>query len=94
MTAEPGKPAESRGLSVHILAASIVMIGVSSTLIGLIKVAKTHMPSSPEEYTAIATMIFLFGAVNSYLSMFASSSAADASSSPTCSSSSGWFVWL
>jgi hypothetical protein len=70
MTAEPEKPAGSRGLSRHILAASIVMIGVSSTLVGLIKIAKANMPASrAEEYTAIATMIFLFGAVSSYLSI-------------------------
>jgi hypothetical protein len=54
----------------HILGASIVMIGVSSTLVDLIKVAKTHMPSSrANEYAAIATMIFLFGAVSSDLSI-------------------------
>jgi hypothetical protein len=70
MKAEPEKVAGSRGLSTHILKPSIVMIGVSSMLVGLIKVAKTHMPSSrADEYTAIATMIFLFGAVSSYLSI-------------------------
>ena len=60
MKAEPEDPAGCRGLSPLILGASIVMIGVSSTLVGLIKVAKTHMPTSrADEYAATRDDRFL-----------------------------------
>ncbi|MCP3420081.1 hypothetical protein NLM16_38895 [Bradyrhizobium brasilense] len=59
-----------RDLSTHILAASVVMIGVSTTLIGLVKVAKGHMGASRvDQFTAVATMLFLVSAIASYLSI-------------------------
>jgi hypothetical protein len=59
-----------RDLSSHILGASVVMISVSTTLIGLVKVAKGHMGACRvDQFTALATMFFLVGAVASYLSI-------------------------
>ena len=43
MDSESNDSAARRVLSSHILSASVVMIGVSTTLIGLVKVAKAHM---------------------------------------------------
>jgi hypothetical protein len=43
MTSEPESSAGRRDLSAHIPSASVVMIGVSTTLIGLVKVAKAQM---------------------------------------------------
>jgi hypothetical protein len=70
MTSEPKSSAGRRDLSGHILSASVVMIGVSTTLIGLVKVAKEHMsPTHVDQYAAVAGLFFLVGAVASYLSI-------------------------
>lgn len=70
MTSEPRSSAGRRDLSSHILSASVVMIGVSTTLIGLVKVAKPHMsPTHVDQYAAIAGMLFLLGAVAAYLAI-------------------------
>jgi hypothetical protein len=46
------------------------MIGVSTTLIGLVKVAKAHMgPSRVDQYAGIAALLFLLSALASYLSI-------------------------
>lgn len=51
MDSESNDSAARRVLSSHILSASVVMIGVSTTLIGLVKVAKAHMgPSRADQY--------------------------------------------
>lgn len=57
-------------LSSHILSASVVMIGVSTTLIGLVKVAKGHMGATrADHYAAVTALLFLFSALTSYLSI-------------------------
>jgi hypothetical protein len=59
-------------LSSHILSASVVMIGVSTTLIGLVKVAKAHMsPTRVDQYAGVVgfVLLFLLGAVASYLAI-------------------------
>jgi hypothetical protein len=42
MESESNSGSSRHALSAHILSASVVMIGVSTTLIGLVKVAKAH----------------------------------------------------
>jgi hypothetical protein len=57
-------------LSTHILGASVVMIGVSTTLIGLVKVAKAHMGATHvDQYAGVAALFFLLSAGASYLSI-------------------------
>jgi membrane protease YdiL (CAAX protease family) len=57
-------------LSSHILSASVVMIGVSTTLIGLVKVAKAHIgPTRADQYAALIGLLFLFSALASYSSI-------------------------
>ena len=59
-----------RDLSPHILGASVVMIGVSTTLVGLVKVAKAHMGASHvDQYAALTGLLFLLSAGTSYLSI-------------------------
>lgn len=61
---------ESRELSRHILPTSATMIGICTTLIGLVKVAETRMgPSHADEYAALAALVFLISAASSYLSI-------------------------
>jgi hypothetical protein len=46
------------------------MIGVSTTLIGLVNVAKAHMgPSHVDQYTALTGLLLLLSAGTSYLSI-------------------------
>lgn len=57
-------------LSTHILPTSGTMIGVTSTLIGLVKVAEEHIgPSRVDEYAAIVLLMFLSSAILSYVSI-------------------------
>jgi hypothetical protein len=59
-----------RSLSKHILPSSGTMIGVCATLIGLVKLAEVHIgPSRVDEYTALASMLFLVSAIASYMSI-------------------------
>lgn len=70
MQAEPEGTTERRDLSTHILGASVVMIGVATTLIGLVKVARPHMGATrTDQYAGIAALLFLFSAGASYLSI-------------------------
>jgi len=70
MTAEPETSREREALSSHILAASVVMIGVATTLIGLVKVAKEHMgPTRADQYAGLAAVLFFLSAGASYLSI-------------------------
>lgn len=60
----------TRELSSHILGASAVMIGVATTLVGLVKVARPHIGAThADHYAGIAALLFLFSAGASYLSM-------------------------
>ncbi|HVX79122.1 MAG TPA: hypothetical protein VHB49_23545 [Bradyrhizobium sp.] len=61
---------EERSLSKHILPSSGTMVGVCATLIGLVKLAEAHIgPSRVDEYTALASMLFLASAIASYVSI-------------------------
>jgi hypothetical protein len=70
MRSAPESGEASRYLSTHILSASVVMIGVSTTLIGLVKVARAHMgPTRADQFAGLVALLFLFSAVTSYLSI-------------------------
>jgi hypothetical protein len=57
-------------LSRHILPNSGTMIGVCTTLIGLVKVVEAHIgPSRVDEYAALASLLFLASAITSYISI-------------------------
>lgn len=61
---------EAQPLSVHILPTSCTMIGVCTTLIGLVKVAHSVIgPSLVDKYTAISLLIFLLSALLSYFAI-------------------------
>ncbi|WP_336487746.1 hypothetical protein [Methylobacterium nigriterrae] len=58
------------GLSLHILPTAGTMIGICTTLIGLVKIAEVHIgPSHVDEYFGLAALLFLASALTSYLSM-------------------------
>lgn len=62
--------AKSRELSNHILPASGTMIGVCTTLIGLVKVVEARIgPSRVDEYVSLVAVIFVFSALASYASI-------------------------
>lgn len=70
MSSQPEGDTGTRELSSHILGASVVMIGVATTLIGLVKVARPHMGATrADHYAGIAALLFLFSAGASYLSI-------------------------
>jgi hypothetical protein len=61
---------QNAGLASHILPVSGTMIGICVTLVGLVKVAETHVgPSHVDECAAIAAILFLASALTSYLSI-------------------------
>ncbi len=63
-------PRERRNLSTHILPTAGTMIGVSATLVGLVKIAESHMgPSHVDEYASLTTVLFLVSAIASYVAM-------------------------
>lgn len=65
---KPTRPA--RGLSSHILPTSGTMIGVSATVIGLVKLAEARIgPSRVDEYASLASVVFLVSAISSYMAM-------------------------
>jgi hypothetical protein len=67
----------SESLASHILPVSGTMIGVCTTLVGLIKVAEIrHGPTRVDEYAAIMGIMFLVSAMTSYLSIRYSGQAA------------------
>jgi hypothetical protein len=66
---------EKEALSHHILPTSGTMIGVSTTLIGLVKIAESRTGQSHvDEYAALAALIFLVSALTSYTSIRSSAS--------------------
>lgn len=63
------KPSEE-GLSRHILPNAGTMVGVCTTLIGLVKLLEARIgPSHVDEYAALTAILFLVSAVASYLSI-------------------------
>jgi hypothetical protein len=64
----PGSAEE--GLSRHILPAAGTMVGVCTTLIGLVKILEARIgPSHVDEYAALTAILFLVSAAASYLSI-------------------------
>ena len=62
--------ASGRELSRHILPTSGTMIGICTTLIGLVKVIEGRIgPSRVDEFAALTSLFFLTSAVTSYLSI-------------------------
>ncbi|MDE1995607.1 MAG: hypothetical protein KGI75_24115 [Rhizobiaceae bacterium] len=62
--------AEERALSRHILPTSGTMIGICTTLIGLVKIIEGRIgPSRVDEYAAITSLFFMASALTSYLSI-------------------------
>lgn len=58
------------GLSRHILPNAGTMVGVCTTLIGLVKILEARIgPSRVDEYAALTAILFLISAVASYLSI-------------------------
>ncbi|RTL54619.1 MAG: hypothetical protein EKK40_02160 [Bradyrhizobiaceae bacterium] len=65
----PNEPSR-KTLSTHILPTAGNMIGVSATLVGLVKIAEAHIgPSHVDEYAALTTVVFLVSAFSSYVAM-------------------------
>src|ERR1700679_4222701 len=61
---------ESRELSVHILPSAATMIGVCTTLIGLVKVVEGRIgPSHVNEYVGLVSLLFVISAITSYFSL-------------------------
>jgi hypothetical protein len=57
-------------LSHHILPSAATMVGVCTTLIGLVKIVEGRIgPSRVDEWAALTALIFLGSAVTSYLSI-------------------------
>lgn len=64
------KGGDSVRLSSHILPTAGTMVGVCTTLIGLVKIAEaTNGPGLVDKYYGIAALIFLVSAFASYVSM-------------------------
>jgi len=58
------------GLSQHILPSAATMLGVCTTLVGLVKITEAHIgPSHVDEYAALNALLFLISATASYFSM-------------------------
>jgi hypothetical protein len=66
----PSRPDDPGVLSRHILPSAATMIGVCTTLIGLVKIVEVRTgPSHIDEYAALTSLLFLASAATSYLSM-------------------------
>lgn len=64
------KPVVEKALAQHILPTSGTMIGICTTLIGLVKIVEGRIgPSRVDQYAACASLFFLVSAVTSYLSI-------------------------
>ena len=61
---------EGEALSHHILPSAGTMVGVCTTLIGLVKIVEGRAgPSHVDEAAALTAILFLVGAIASYLSI-------------------------
>jgi hypothetical protein len=70
MTERSETLAQDRALSRHILPTSGTMIGICTTLIGLVKIVEGRIgPSRVDEYAALASLFFMASAATSYLSI-------------------------
>lgn len=69
-TRSPNRGHGPRALSQHILPAAGTMIGVCTTLVGLVKIAEAQTgPTHVDEAVSLTAILFLASAVASYLSM-------------------------
>ena len=63
-------PGRDPDLSQHILPSAATMIGICTTLIGLVKIIEARIgPSHVDEYGALTAMLFLASALASYFSI-------------------------
>ncbi|MEG9527775.1 MAG: hypothetical protein MIL41_18750 [Hyphomicrobiales bacterium] len=71
MTRNPGRQRSGEeGLSRHILPNAGTMVGVCTTLIGLVKIVEGRIgPSHVDEAAALTAILFLASAIASYLSI-------------------------
>ncbi|MGU3666199.1 hypothetical protein ACLBX9_18600 [Methylobacterium sp. A49B] len=61
---------DGEALSRHILPSAGTMVGVCTTLIGLVKIVEGRVgPSHVDEAAALTAILFLVGAIASYLSI-------------------------
>ncbi|MER2265960.1 hypothetical protein [Methylobacterium oxalidis] len=61
---------EGSALSHHILPSAATMIGICTTLIGLVKIAEAQIGQSrTDEWVGLAALLFLVSALTSYLSL-------------------------
>ena len=64
------RPSAVGGVSQHILPSAATMIGVCTTLIGLVKIVEARVgPSHVDEYAALTALLFLASSGASYLSL-------------------------
>ena len=64
------KPPDSTRLSQHILPSAGTMVGVCTTLVGLVKIVEAQIGvSHADEAAALTAIVFLISATASYLSM-------------------------
>jgi hypothetical protein len=69
MESEFNNDTARHALSTHILSVSVVMIGVSTTLIGLVKVEGTHGSNPCRPICGSHRLALFFSALASYLSI-------------------------
>jgi hypothetical protein len=66
----PDRDRRGGGLSHHILPAAGTMVGICTTLIGLVKIIEERIgPSHVDEYAGLTALLFMVSALTSYLSM-------------------------
>ena len=74
VTEFPNRAGRDPDLSRHILPSAATMVGICTTLIGLVKIVETRTgPSHVDEYGGLAALLFLVSALASYLSIRLSS---------------------
>ena len=64
------RPPRDPDLSRHILPSAATMVGICTTLIGLVKIVEARIgPSHVDEYGGLAALLFLISALTSYLAI-------------------------
>jgi hypothetical protein len=70
MTFRLPKSPDEHSLARHILPNAGTLLGVCTTLIGLVKILEVRIgPSRVDEYAALAALLFLTSAITSYISI-------------------------
>src|SRR5215207_8759146 len=74
VTEPRARPPRDPDLSRHILPSAATMVGICTTLIGLVKIIEARIgPSHVDEYGGLAALLFLISAMASYLTIRLSS---------------------